>query len=493
MGKDSSGQIQAEAAPSTAYMEKEDWLAKIRRDNEALIEVVNSVKTKKKQFITSVREVEKERLAMRALQVDFADSKVAKEISGGLLSPQNRLLLPMVQRNDAEQLHLELEMIATKIRANQLDVLQLTLSKVKAAEEAFLDRRPDDLEGVLDELRSLAAATPCNLLTAKNMVNDLPATILKAIKEEELRLEQAMVRGEAVEITEPRDERALRRQNQMLKSSLDQLRRKNAQLRNKLLRMRKSMEDAQPKTHSMDGSKGMRSSGGGFSFDHDLQVLTAAPTGESWNALDEDMKKVCMDLVQAHVTKCVRGHPMAEGAQAWMESLAISESTLALRNYVAAFVEEQLAVAKDVTSFTWLPSTVTAYFRTASGHAEVMSKVMLVLTYLNQMCHHLGLEIDSGQNSDKAAMNGNAAGGSGKGKTDKPRPSSRIATPGEGEGEVADSLLYGRNVDDEDFTLNPAAKRPKEKTVPRYMSNYKGRVSAGRGRLSMMSPGSAGQ
>jgi hypothetical protein len=489
--------------------DKEDWLNEIRRDNDVLMGIVTDIRAKKKHFLSSVKEVEKERLAWKSMEVDAVDSKVSKEIEQGLLSPQNRLLLPASLRIEAEATHMELEMLAMKVRANQLEVLQMCLTKVRCAEEAFVDKRADDLEGALDELRALTAATPCNVLTAKEMLKDLPGTVLKAIRDQEDKQEAAMVRSEAMEIVEPQDERQLRRQNQMLKSSLEQLRRKNAQLRNKLLRQRKDGGTGNTGGGGMDfsgrqidsPSRWVKSASSSMATNaHDMAVVLAS--NEAWNAMDEDMRVVCMELIVAHMTKAVTGHPLASGAPAWLVKIGIDEGSVQMRDYVALYVEEQLAVARDVTHPNWLPSTVTAYFATASGHAQVMTEVMMILTYLNQRGRHMSMVVDGDRSTasnaavvdENVEVNGQTGGngGGGRSATTRAPVMARVRTPtieNESTGAGIDADTTGATADaGGDFTLDPhASHKPREKSVPRYMSNYKGRVSGVRGRTSASS------
>jgi hypothetical protein len=74
--------------------------------------------------------------------------------------------------------HKILGVLAMKCRANQLEILELVLSKVDEAEQAFLSRREDALDQAIEELRSIASTQPGNIFAATNMCTSYPEAAL---------------------------------------------------------------------------------------------------------------------------------------------------------------------------------------------------------------------------------------------------------------------------------------------------------------------------
>ena len=460
-------------------LEKETWLSKIREDNEAVAGVIKSLRQNKDRFQAIVRAVEKERLTYKAVGADLLESKVASEINSGLLSEHNRLLLPSHLRTEAETVQAELEMIAAKVRANQLEVLRLALNKIKDVEEAFVDRRSEEVAVMMDELRTLVAATPNNLHTARSMLADLPATVIAAIREEEKRTESALVRGEAVDLNMPQDEGGLRRQNEMLKVSLEQLRRRNTQLKFKLQRMRHFNDDSEQAPGAADDAEAPKASEASSDHAgsptlrpaHAKRLAKSARRGGTdsvWESLEDSVRTTSERLVEQQAVRVVERHPLAQGAAHWIVDAAITEVRIQLKNATSACIDERLLSDSEVRGEDWASRAVTTFFRSAKGVAVSLTTSTTVLTYLLQRATAEGLPIkptpeelsNQSERKERSAAATAAA-------------ASSVMPPGE-------ALEYVT-------TLDPSANRPKPKqNVPRYMSAYKGRVSGGRGRQAQM-------
>jgi hypothetical protein len=455
--------------------QKEDWLDIIRQDNSRMVDVIKNVKESKARFLRAVEGVEQERNALRALQTDIVDSKINKEMANGLLSEHKRILLPANLRSEAKSVHLQLELLSTKIRANQLEILQRTLKIVKETEEAFVGRQPDEVEAKIDELRNLAAATPCNLLTADAMIKDLPKTIMEALHGQYRKSMETYANDEALQL-DPSDVSSIARQNEHLRAQCEQLKRKNVQMRNKLLKANDAAARA------MEASMGEITDASLRTLRNEMLRNKNVKTQMQFQSLDTDLATEYSEIMLEELQTIVNDHPLAVGQPPWVLNMVIMEVKTFIEDLVVTFVSDLTPPDISENKFDWLKNSIGRYFKSASGYSETQSKIMLVLSYIQQRLKSIGAH---GANAPefrearvKAAESArigvkfNVSGS----ESNSGSPIGKI--PSTGREMFSASELLTTEDEQRELTLDPEMHKPKESNnVPRYMSHYKGRAS----------------
>lgn len=104
-------------------------------------------------------------------------------MSNSSLSKINRAQLPAHLRAKAEEVHKTLTAIALRCRANQSAIFEFIITKIEEAEAAFVARKEDLLENIIDELSAVASSSPGNVLAAINISKNFPEPLLAALLE----------------------------------------------------------------------------------------------------------------------------------------------------------------------------------------------------------------------------------------------------------------------------------------------------------------------
>jgi hypothetical protein len=73
--------------------------------------------------------------------------------------------------------------LALRCRANQSAIFEFILTKIEEAESAFLSRKEDLLESVIEELSAIASSSPGNVMAAVNVSKTYPEPLLAALME----------------------------------------------------------------------------------------------------------------------------------------------------------------------------------------------------------------------------------------------------------------------------------------------------------------------
>jgi hypothetical protein len=239
-------------------LEKTFWLSKFQSDNANLLQILISTRDAKTKMLQGIDSLEKEKDRMRSLRLDGVESSLLDRVlDNSPLAEANRTTLPAHLRGRADDLHKTLTTLATKCRANQLELFEMIISKVEETENFFLSRNEDAVDVAIAELKNIASSSPGNVMAAVNVSKNFPEMMLAALiqKRDDAIRDETMRNhaneglgggsGEAKEVTETDDvTKSLMAQNNTLRSSVAQLRKKNAELKAKVAASEEAANEA---------------------------------------------------------------------------------------------------------------------------------------------------------------------------------------------------------------------------------------------------------
>ena len=395
IAKSSSGSSKGPSHTIDGMMlERAEWIEKLESENELLVNMVQEIKDCKIRFLDAVATVDEERNEYKAREVDTSDSTLGTFLENGMLSESKRVLLPTYMRADAENVHSQLSKLATQIRANQLEILQTTLNQVKEAEEAFIDQRYDDVDYCMEKLRNLASAVPGNVYAAESLMNDIVGTLQQVTP-------QTLPTSNATNKDGNENENENRKSKSMtLMERLQQKSERNRSEMKKFGRGGSSVGSGSTAAQTTARSKTLpRDSTSSVVDIHKLS--RAATESDDFKALDEVVRDAMNKTIITYMKNVVKAHPLGSDLSDDLLETCAEEATLVLRNIVAPFLllvqVQRLKEDLNTDAIEWVPSQVMSFLRSSEGHAEVLTIVMMILTYVHQRTATL----DQQQNQDK--------------------------------------------------------------------------------------------
>jgi hypothetical protein len=269
--------LQVKAERDELLLEKSFWLSKFQSDNAKLLQILISTREVKTKMLQEIDSLEKEKDRLRSLQMDGLDSSLLDRVlDNSPLAEANRTTLPAHLRGRADELHKTVNTLATKCRANQLEVFEMVVSKVEDIETHFLNRNDDAVDNAIHELKNIASSSPGNVLAAVNVSKKYPEMMLAAliekrddaIRDESLRTHGGAemsggISGEATEVKVTDDvTKTLMAQNNTLRASVAQLRKKTTELKGKLSVSEEAASEARAALEHHSQSLAMEQRGG---------------------------------------------------------------------------------------------------------------------------------------------------------------------------------------------------------------------------------------
>lgn len=409
-------------------LERAEWVEKLESENELLVNMVQEVKDCKIRFLDAVATVDEERNAYRAREVDNSDSKLESFLENGMLSESKRILLPTYMRADAQNVHSQLSKLATQIRANQLEILQATLNQVKQAEEAFIDQRYEDVDDSMEKLRNLASAAPGNIYAAESLMNNIVGTLQQVIPQ--------TLPTSKVNNSEEEEQKKIAEDNKKSKSMtvMERLQQKSERNRSEM----KKFGRGGSRNTAQAAAKSRVLAPDNTSSSVDIRRFSQEATvSDDVKALDDSVRNIMNKTILTYMKNVVKAHPLGSELSDDLVETSAEEATLVLGNIVAPFLltlqVQRLRGDLTADAIEWVPPQVMGFLRSSEGHAEVLTIVMMILTYVHQRTATLdqqqNQEKDKGYSTDRSVggKKGSDAGASSDrgSETGEPLPLSR--------------------------------------------------------------------
>ena len=432
--------------------DKETWLARLKADNVKLAGMLMHIKGLKSKLVSAVDEVVTEKMALRAMKIDYLHTSLENYLLGDdcAVSESRRALLPAMKKDSAKRFCDNLMGLAATCRANQAELLQYVTELVKDAEAGFVRGDHMATEEKMMALKNIASTKPGTVASAQAVAESLTEGMVGAMIDKAN--ETLMKRGEHLlemeagqDASSKQNARAERleeemktvmNQNESLKANVASLRKKYNTLLEKASAKNMSgaskegslfTDESPNRGRSLSPNKGgkdmlgksKRGESGGRGSDADshshaiVQALPVVPPVNVTAAFDElpfEVRKEAHELLAQYVSTVVANHPLGKGMRAIVIKETVNDVTEQLHGTMGVALvafRDQLDVHLEKMKKEERKQYLVRAVQIPSLQTEASVYVHMLLTYLYS--RYKSAEPSKG-GSSKSALPPSAAG-----------------------------------------------------------------------------------